>query len=144
MKTERLLKSLRLREMAKNKGGRPTVMTPETLKKLEEAFLNGATDEQACFYADISHQTLYNYQDKHPEFLERKRGLKGHLLLIAKNNIARKIREGDVNQSQWMLERKDKEFSNKASVDHTTNGKDLTITAILGEIDGRTSGLPED
>jgi hypothetical protein len=31
--------------------GRPTVMTAERIAVLEQAFLNGATDEQACFIA---------------------------------------------------------------------------------------------
>ena len=54
--------------------GRPTKMTPETVKKLEEAFAIGASDGEACFYSDISKETLYTYQDKTPGFLDRKRG----------------------------------------------------------------------
>ncbi len=56
--------------------GRPTVMTVETVNKLEEAFMLGCTDEEACFAANISKQTLYNYQDKNPEFIDRKETLK--------------------------------------------------------------------
>jgi hypothetical protein len=40
--------------------GRPTKMTPDTVKKLEEAFLLGCSDIEACLVADISKQTLYN------------------------------------------------------------------------------------
>ncbi|WP_230334267.1 hypothetical protein [Streptococcus suis] len=38
--------------MMKNKGGRPTKMTQGTVKKLEEAFLRGLSDEEACLYAN--------------------------------------------------------------------------------------------
>lgn len=85
-----------------------------TLKKLEEAFAVGATDEQACFFANISHQTLYNYQQKNPEYVERKEALKKSLGLIAKNNLAKAINQGDVENAKWYLERKEKdEYSTK-------------------------------
>lgn len=38
--------------MMKNKGGRPTKMTQGTVKRLEEAFLRGLSDEEACLYAN--------------------------------------------------------------------------------------------
>jgi hypothetical protein len=52
--------------------GRPTVMTPEIIAKLEYVFALGGTDKEACLYADIGLETLYNYQRNHPEFAERK------------------------------------------------------------------------
>jgi len=84
-------------------------MTPDTVNKLEQAFANGATDIQACFYAGISKQTLYTYQDKHPEFIDRKEALKQNLNLIAKNTIARAIKDGDTQEAKWWLERREKE-----------------------------------
>lgn len=56
--------------------GRPTVMTPEIIAKLEYIFALGGTDKEACLYADIGLETLYNYQRNHPEFAERKALLK--------------------------------------------------------------------
>lgn len=110
--------------MAKNKGGRPTVMTPETLKKLEDAFLVGATDIQACLAADISHATLYNYQEKNPEFIDRKEALKSSLALQAKNNMANSIASGDTTDSKWYLERKEKaEFSTQTNTNSQFDGK---------------------
>ena len=89
--------------------GRPTIMTPETLQKLETAFLNGASDKEACFVANIAQQTLYNYQKDHPEFVERKEGLKDFPKYQAKLNIISRIAGGDVPVSQWYAERKIKE-----------------------------------
>ncbi|MBI2342968.1 MAG: hypothetical protein HYV02_01315 [Deltaproteobacteria bacterium] len=48
-------------------------MGPEILRKLEEAFAWGATDREACFYAEIAPSTLYRFQQENGEFLDRKR-----------------------------------------------------------------------
>lgn len=132
--------------MAKGKGngaGRPTVMTEGAIGKLEQAFANGATDLQACFYAGISKDALYDYQLKHPEFTERKEGLKAQLGLISKNVVGKAIRDGDVNRAGWYLERKEKaEFSTRNEFTGE-DGSDL-LGSILGDIDGTSRGLPED
>lgn len=55
--------------MIKNKGGRPTKMTQGTIKKLEEAFLRGLSDEEACLYANISKaDTIRLLQEKSTVF----------------------------------------------------------------------------
>lgn len=90
--------------------GRPTLMTENTLQKLEEAFLLGCTDEEACFYADIGKSTLYNYQNDHPEFVERKEQLKNNPIFLARKSVI----EGFSNHELALkfLERKKKdEFS---------------------------------
>jgi hypothetical protein len=94
----------------KNKVGRPTVMTDLTVSKLEEAFALGATDEEACFFADISKQTLYDYQDKYPEFIDRKQALKQRPVLLARTSVVNGL--GDPELALKYLERKKKdEFS---------------------------------
>lgn len=93
--------------MAKNKGGRPTKMTEATLSKLESAFIYGCTDVEACFVADISHQTLYTYQEKHPEFLERKRRLKTSPAVSARRVVKQAIEDGDMKVATWYLDKAD-------------------------------------
>ena len=93
----------------KSNAGRPSVVTKEAVRKLEEAFANGATDIQACFYANIGTTALYEYQKKNPKFTERKEGLKSQLGLISKNILAKAIKGGDANKAMWYLERKEKE-----------------------------------
>ena len=105
--------------------GRPTLMTPETVNKLEQAFSLGATDVEACFYAGISKQTLYNYQEKYPEFVDRKAALKDKLVLKARQVVASAMEDGDKQTAQWYLERKKKdEFSIKTVNDIQPLGKD--------------------
>ena len=118
--------------MARGKGkgaGRPTVMTPDVIGKLEQAFSNGATDLQACFYAGISKDALYTYEKKHPEFKERKEGLKNHLQLIAKNVLAKSIREkNNENDAKWLLERKEKAGYSTRQEQTGADGEPINIT----------------
>jgi len=86
--------------------GRPTVMTDATVQKLEEAFLMGCSDQEACLNADISKATLYNYQKEHPEFLDRKARLKENPFLLARTTVIKSL--GEVKNAQWYLERYDR------------------------------------
>lgn len=117
---EKKVKKKKEKEKAKkseNKGGRPTKMTPETVKKLEDAFSLGCSDLEACIYADITKQTLYNYQDSHPEFFDRKEMLKQKLVLKARTVVAEALKNKDENTAKWYLERKARdEFAAKQEV----------------------------
>jgi hypothetical protein len=117
--------------------GRPTVVTSEALSKLEYAFTMGLSDRQACLYAGISTAALYRYQEDHPEFRERKEELKDATTMRAKLNVAGKILEGDIDQSNWWLERRAKdEFSTRsehinANIDATAKLSDEERVKIL-------------
>lgn len=85
--------------------GRPTVVTPEILIKLEEAFALGCSDLEACFFADIGKTTLYNYQNANPEFVERKEELKKRPVLKARRRM------------MALMDSEDEGISHKASTD---------------------------
>ena len=68
----------------KHAGGRPTIMTVATVSKLKEGFSFGLNDTQACLYAGISRTTLFNYQEEHPEFINRKEELREDVKMNAK------------------------------------------------------------
>lgn len=100
--------------------GRPTKMTKEVLEKLEVAFLDGHTDEEACLIAEINPSTLYTYCKNHKNFSSKKELLKQNTKMVARRNIVNKIHDGDVELSKWYLERKAKEeFSVKQEVANT-------------------------
>lgn len=105
--------------------GRPTVFDEMTLHKLEGAFADGASDKLACFLANISESSLYNYQNEHPEFLERKIYLKDQVKFQARKVVREAIQAGDKQQANWFLERRDKEFKPKSDI--TTDDKPLPI-----------------
>lgn len=104
---------------------RPTVMTPEVVAKLEEAFAWGCTDIEACLWADIAEKTLYLYQEKHPEFIQRKEALKETPVLDSRMTVSRAVKR-DPDMAMKYLERKKKnEFSTRAENDITSGGEKL-------------------
>ena len=97
--------------------GRPTKLTPETIDKLRTAFLMGCSDVEACLFADISKTALYNYQQKHPEFVDKKEQWKEQLALKARIVIADALNNKDENTAKWYLERKKKnEFGTRTEI----------------------------
>lgn len=103
-------------ETKKDSVGRPTKMTKEVLQKLEKAFLNSATDQEACWYAGIATTTFYNYCEQNPEFREWKEDAKKKVGLQAKLNLVTVINDAkhpdNIATSKFWLERKSKaEFS---------------------------------
>jgi len=107
------------------------------LAKLEAAFGVGATDKEACIQADISESSLYRYEEKHPEFRERKHLLKTKIDLSARATVAAVITERDeknvpsnraLETSKWHLERKvSNEYANKqVNANFNMNANPLT------------------
>lgn len=82
----------------------------QVLQKLEDAFMVGATDQEACICADISPSALYEYQKKHPEFLERKQALKNMPTLKAKRTIVSRLGEDTDLAKWWLTKRAPREF----------------------------------
>jgi hypothetical protein len=103
-------------------------MTPETLDKLRQAFIIGATKEEACAYAEISKVTLYSYIDKNPDFVNDIEAWQQTPLLKAKATVNKNL--DDAKTAQWYLERRAKEF--KPKQDLTTNDKDLPTPILNG------------
>ena len=92
----------------KNKGGRPTKMTPAVVGKLEYAFSMGCSDREACIHAGINKDTLYEYQKVNPEFTDRKELLKAKQILTARKSVIEHMKK-DGNLALKFLERVCKE-----------------------------------
>ena len=100
-----------------NKAGRPAVFDAVTIQKLENAFSWGCSDLEACLHADISIQSLYNYQNEHPEFFELKEKLKKSPTMIARKSVVKALPD-DADLALKYLERKERnEFSLKTEVE---------------------------
>lgn len=105
----------------KNKGGRPTVMTPEVVAKLEQAFAIDATVEEACSYADISRDSFYDYLKINPKFSDRIADLRNRPVLKARQTIVKALETSD--GAKWYLERKaKKEFSSRSEITGADGG----------------------
>lgn len=91
--------------LSAKKSGRPSVLTPAAIAKLEEAFVCGATYSEACVYAGIHPSSLYRYLEKFPDYRERIQGLKGMVKLLAKLTIYRELEKGNLAVAWEVLER---------------------------------------
>lgn len=120
-------KKYKKKKNGKNDTGRPTVFTEAVLMALNNAFTVCATDEEACLMADISMASLYNYQNEHPDFLDRKNRLKKSLSLKSRQVVARKIAEdNDIDTAKWWLEHKEKAEFGKRQEITGADGESLT------------------
>lgn len=130
------------RPKKKHAGGRPTVLTPETIQKLEYAFSMGASDGEACFFADISNTTLYNYQLKNPKFIDRKNRLKENPTFRARVSVVNKLDENPELAMKYLERKRKKEFSLR--VENETDLNIKGIENILSNIDGKTKNLIDE
>ena len=83
-------------------------MTPEVVGKLEEAFKIGATDVEACNYANIHKDTYYSHLKSDSTFSDRMASAKEWPILAMKKVIVQSAVGGDKQSAQWYLERKKK------------------------------------
>jgi len=98
--------------------GRPSVIDDRILQELIKAFAGGHTDEEACQIVGIAPATLYNYQNRFPEFVEQKELLKLNPFIKARQTIVKSLL--DPEYATWFLERKGKnEFGTKTSVEYS-------------------------
>jgi len=116
--------------MAKDKGGRPTVVTEEILHKLDEAFSLGCTDLEACLFAGISKSTLYNLQNKDKGFLERKEVLKENPVLLARQSVIKGFQEDSKLAMDYLKNKRSDEFNTKNVSDMNHKGTLEVVTGI--------------
>lgn len=107
------------KKKAKGKAGRPRVVTPGVVEKLEEAFTVGANITQACDFAGISRDTYYNYCKRNAGFADKVEEWSARTGLRAKYNIYKAIENKDVDVSKWYLERTDDAFNPKKRAEIT-------------------------
>jgi hypothetical protein len=87
------------------KRGRPTVLNRYVLRDLKKAYCVDATDKEACSLAGISEKTLYNYQNRNPEFIHQKQVWKASLIFKAREALVNAL-EGDGRLAFRYLERR--------------------------------------
>jgi len=102
----------------KSLAGRPTKLNKEVVKKLEEAFSIDATVVEACFYADISRETFYNWMKADKRLFDRLESLRARPILTARTTVCNAIKT-DADMAMKYLERKSKaEFSPRIETDN--------------------------
>lgn len=112
---------------------RPLKITELTVKKLEEAFILGATVKEACFYANISKQTYYNWTAKNSELLDRFVRLREAPILRARKCLVDSFKENPRLAMRY-LEKRHRLNSEEANLYCNVNTKELA-DAILSKFE---------
>lgn len=93
-------------------------MTDEQLSKLAEAFLNDCSLEEAAAFAKVRFIDVTDKIATDPDWYGEMLALPNERYAKAKVNIGQKIMAGDLETSQWILERKRaSEFSPRQKID---------------------------
>lgn len=123
---------------------RPSIMKDSVVQKLEEAFALGCSDEEACVYANICKQTLYNYQDKNQEFLDRKELLKNTPVLQARKVVVESFKSNPHLAFKYLERRKSEEFRllPPKELPQTITGVEITFDRSFKEKSNETVNTP--
>ncbi len=109
-----------------DKGGRPSKMTPEVIKKLEEVFAMDGSIGEACYYADISKVTYHDWIKKNPELANRFEALRERPVLKARQEVMKGLNNYQ-NAMDYLKRKKKLEFSERVEMTGA-DGKDLMPT----------------
>jgi hypothetical protein len=124
--------------MEEAKNWRPSAVDDVVIGKLVEARSKGTNDSEACLYAWIANSTLYEFQNKYPQFTEYKEQVKKSTALHAKFNVSESVIKWDLNTSKRLLEKTDSEYKAQAQwgINISFNLKDMISQAevIEGEV----------
>ena len=97
-----------------------TKLDDDTVKKLEEAFSIGADVSSACFFANITRQTYYNWIKDDNKLKQRFDGLREKPVLKAFNTVYKDL--DNVETAKWYLQKvKSETFGDKTNLNVTNN-----------------------
>ena len=112
-------------------------LTDDTVNKLKEAFAIDASVEEACFYANISRQTYYNWVKDNKELGEEFDRLRQKPVLKARQEVVKGLNNFD-NALKYLERKKKSEFSLRQEVTGA-NGEPLILPSELIEKNEITS-----
>ena len=92
-----------------------------TVNKLKEAFSIGADVSAACYYAEISRQTYYNWEKDNPKLKEEFDRLKERPILKAYQTVAKTLGDSYQNAMDYLKRKRKIEFGDNSQVDVNFN-----------------------
>ena len=98
--------------------GRPTVMTPDTLQKLKDAFSIDATVEEACHYAKISVPTFYNWKKENDDLFKEMEAFRLTPVLTMRKSAVEKGSDSYHTAMDYLSRKRPEEFGNRTKVEH--------------------------
>ncbi len=90
-------------------GGRPTVITNEVVRKLEEALQDGFSVSEACLVSGISRTAYYERRSTDEAFAVKMELAQKYVTIRAKKTVIQAIKDGNFNAAKWWLERRERE-----------------------------------
>ncbi len=97
--------------------GRPTVMTDEAIRKIEEvAALDGSVAEMA-YYAGIHPDTIYAHLKENKDFSDRITALREKPILKARQTVVQKMSESYQNAVDYLKRKRKLEFGDSMNID---------------------------
>ena len=101
-----------MRNIRKQKVGRPSVIDEQALRKLEIFIASGMGISASCHFAGISTSTFYEHKALDKEFADRMSMAEEWALFRARQVVLQSIDNGDVATARWYLSTKARaEFS---------------------------------
>lgn len=101
------------------KVGRPTIFTPETLEKLRTTAQMDCTFAEMAYFANMSEDALYAEFRRNPDFKKEIDRLRAYPKLLARQNLMKAMKEGDMLTVRWYLEKKGgDEFNPQIKIEH--------------------------
>ena len=98
---------------------RTNKLTPDTIKKLEEAAGVRLNDKESCAYAGISRDTYYDWIKRVPGLADRLDDLRTNPLIRAKRRITSQL-DTDTHTAFRYLEKQDpEEYGEKVKLEHS-------------------------
>jgi hypothetical protein len=111
-------------------GGRPTVITKDAVRKLEQALKDGLSVSEACFVSGIGKRTFYDHKATDAKFARTMELAKAYVALRAKKVVVKAIDDGNLTAAKWYLERKARnEFGSHPVEDDDEWGKQAETNA---------------
>lgn len=104
------------KKVKKHAGGRPTVMTPTVIGKLENIFSMDGTVKEACLYAGINPDTYYQFLKDNPKFSERFEALRETPVLLARQTVVKKLKDNYSNAMDYLSRKAKREFSQRTEL----------------------------
>lgn len=101
-------------------------LTPDRVKKLQEAFAIDASIPEACYYADITKQTYYNWKKRHPELFDSFERLRERPVLAARQTVVKNLPKNPDLAMRYLERKRKKEFAPRSIVDNTLLTGEMT------------------
>jgi len=112
------------------KEGRPSVLTPAVVGKLENAFAQGFNITHACGMVEISRDAYYEYIKRNPKFTDKVEWLRSKPYIKSVLGINKLINEGDPTTCRWYAERRGKDEFSLRTETTGKDGQELNYTSI--------------